>query len=365
MAALLAAFGAALIALPAPARAGGNDQDQPAYTPPPRPAPARAAAPSRGRTGGLDFQTIVIGGGTQADVIVDMSVLDELTGDARPQRPARPRRPAPATRPAAPPAPPAAAIEEPAAPVAEAPTPPVAASAPPAAPPAPVEPPTAELPTAEPPPVEAAPPPPPPVRPVIDSATPRTLTMVELGSRLSEPATEVAAAPPPPPPPPPPVAPPPPPPPPPPVAPPPPAAPPPPPPASEAAPDVGRPTELAALPPPPPSAATSSALPSVAKAVTQVVFETSGNALDDAAKASLDAVIEQLKAPGGRLLLRGFASGTNDTTTGARRLALQRVQAVRTYLIEKGVPANRIDLRAVGMAPDAPIADGVDIAIMP
>ena len=79
----------------------------------------------------------------------------------------------------------------------------------------------------------------------------------------------------------------------------------------------------------------------------------------------LDAVVDQLKEPGGRILVRGFASGTNDTATGARRLSRQRVLAVRTYLIEKGVPATLIDLRAVGMAPDAPVADGVDIAIMP
>lgn len=339
--AMLAAFGVLLLVPAAPALAGGNEEDQPAYTPPPRPAAAapRAAAPApRPRGNDFDYQTIVIGGASSTGVIVDMSVLDELTGEARPARPARPRAAAPAAaRPASPPPPPAAAAAETPPP----PPPPVAAAETPAPEPEP-----APTPEPTPAPVAEAPPPappPPPARPMIDSATPRTIGMVELGARLDEPAV--------------------------PAAPPPPAtaeapSPPPPPPASEAAPPAGEPTELAAaLPPPPPPASTG--LPSVARPVTQVAFETSGNELSAEARAALSGLVEQLKAPGGRILLRGFASGANDTATGARRLSLQRVQAVRTFLIENGVPANRIDLRAVGMAPDAPVADGVDIAIMP
>ncbi len=103
----------------------------------------------------------------------------------------------------------------------------------------------------------------------------------------------------------------------------------------------------------------------MARAVTQVAFGATSDVLDSGAKAALDAAVAGLKEPGGRILLRGFASGTNDTATGARRLARQRVLAVRTYLIEQGVAANLIDMRAVGMAPDAPVADGVDIAITP
>ena len=123
---------------------------------------------------------------------------------------------------------------------------------------------------------------------------------------------------------------------------------------------------MAALPAAPgPVPAGTGGLPAVAKPVGKVSFATTSDVLDDAAKAALDTAVQQLQTPEGRILLRGFASGANDTATGARRLARQRVLAVRTYLIEHGVAANRIDLRAVGMAPDAPVADGVDIALMP
>ncbi|MFZ2869967.1 OmpA family protein, partial [Zavarzinia sp.] len=114
-----------------------------------------------------------------------------------------------------------------------------------------------------------------------------------------------------------------------------------------------------------PDRAGTGGLPSVAKPVGSIPFATSSDVLDDAARAALDGAATRLQSPEGRVLLRGFASGTNDTATGARRLARQRVLAVRTYLIEHGVAASRIDMRAVGMADDAPVADGVDIAIMP
>ncbi|MCF4166802.1 OmpA family protein [Zavarzinia compransoris] len=382
----------------APAHAGGNEEDQSTHiTVPARPHAGGAGtggrpAPARRYDPAIDFQTIVIGGGSAPGVIVDMSVLDDLMAPPPPPRPRAVARPAPRLTPppapaaAAPPAPvePEIALVEPEAPAetadtvrpVEKPDP----SAPAVALPEPVEPESVapEPSVAEPVAPEPEPAPPPVT---IDVDTPRTLAMIELGSRLGEPAM---AEPPPPPAPEP-------------------APPPPPPPA----PASSGPTDLTAglpepepepappeplpepepVPEPAPAAAPATSpapapttaaaavpapavagrggLPSVAKQVTQVAFATSGDALDDDGRAALDAVVEQLKEPGGRILVRGFASGTNDTATGARRLSRQRVLAVRTYLIEKGVPATLIDLRAVGMAPDAPVADGVDIAIMP
>lgn len=407
-----------------PALAGGNEDYS--YRPAPGQAPSAAAPAYRGGStaqarplyagGGSDpvmdalgMQTIVIGGSTPSGVDVDMSVLDDLGGTLPPSAPRVPTglHPPGGRRMAAPAAP---ATPKPARPQVDAglvpppppperPAPPVPAAPPPAPP--------AEAPPAAPsPPVAAAPQP----------QRPRTIAMVELGTRLTDageaplpspapipsapetadlpvaPPAQVAVAEPPPPEPAPVVAEPP--------AESPPAAP------IQAAPPAesppaespvaessvaeapaaeapgaavppqdappaegpavgdsgGRPMELAALPPPAPASGT---LPPAATAVGTIRFDTTSDALTDNAKAALERIAEQLKAPDGRVLIRGFASGLNDTATGARRLALHRIQAVRTFLIEKGVPAGRIDLRAIGMAQDAPVADGVDISLLP
>lgn len=385
----------------APAPSYGSPAS-PAYRPPPR--GSSFAGPSGGRDPVMDalgLQTIVVGGSTPSGVDVDMSVLNDLGGTLPPSAPRAPTglRPPGSRRIAAPAAP---AAPAPQAPQLDASlVPPAPAPSAPAPAPAVTPPPAPAVTT----PADTA-----PVAPAVAEPSgpprPRTIAMIELGTRLTdageaplpspapvaapatpaavptvvaetppaeeapapaapapEPATPQAPAPEPPAPP---------------------AEPPAPenpvteaPPAPEPTPVTeappaepapiasdsgGRPMELAALPAPAPA---SGNLPPAATAVGIVRFDTTSDVLNDNAKAALERFAEQLKDPQGRVLIRGFASGLNDTATGARRLALHRIQAVRTFLIEKGVPAGRIDLRAVGMASDAPVADGVDIALLP
>ena len=52
--------------------------------------------------------------------------------------------------------------------------------------------------------------------------------------------------------------------------------------------------------------------------------------------------------PSLRVMLKAYASGTNRTASQARRVSLTRALAVRTYLIDEGLPGVRIDVRALG-----------------
>jgi outer membrane protein OmpA-like peptidoglycan-associated protein len=66
-----------------------------------------------------------------------------------------------------------------------------------------------------------------------------------------------------------------------------------------------------------------------------------------------------------RLQLVGYASGNADDALAARRISLARAVQLRAYLIQKGVPSVRMDVRALGdrNAGDGP-ADRVDLLIV-
>lgn len=92
-------------------------------------------------------------------------------------------------------------------------------------------------------------------------------------------------------------------------------------------------------------------------------FGESGMALDDAAKAALDALLATPAAKGGgAITLRGHSDsrGSDGDNKVASRV---RAEKVRDYLVEKGVPKDRISLVALGESrPIAPNAkeDGSD-----
>jgi len=62
----------------------------------------------------------------------------------------------------------------------------------------------------------------------------------------------------------------------------------------------------------------------------------------------------------GHLQVRGFASGKGDHSA-AKRVALSRVLAVRSYFLDKGVPAKVIDVKVKGADDDGKNADRVDL----
>ncbi|WP_374295310.1 OmpA family protein [Sphingomonas sp.] len=85
-------------------------------------------------------------------------------------------------------------------------------------------------------------------------------------------------------------------------------------------------------------------------------------ALDEPARAALDALAEEAKTRDGPIVLRGH-SDSQGSDKDNMRTARRRAEVVRDYLVEKGVPKERITVIALGEArPIAPNAklDGSD-----
>ena len=64
-----------------------------------------------------------------------------------------------------------------------------------------------------------------------------------------------------------------------------------------------------------------------------------------------------------RVQLEAFGGTPGDKSSDARRLSLKRALAVRALLIESGVPAERIDVRALGGITDGGTPDRVDVFV--
>ncbi len=83
--------------------------------------------------------------------------------------------------------------------------------------------------------------------------------------------------------------------------------------------------------------------------------------------ATLDQIATRLsKSKDAKIQLRAFADGTPETSSKARRLSLTRALTVRSYLLDKGVNATAMDVRALGMdtRSDAVPNDRVDIVFV-
>jgi len=78
-------------------------------------------------------------------------------------------------------------------------------------------------------------------------------------------------------------------------------------------------------------------------------FNSGASEIDPSARAKLDGIAQGLtQNPKLRLQLLAYAGGTSDAGNQARRLSLSRALSVRSYLMDKGVPSTRIDVRALG-----------------
>ena len=112
-------------------------------------------------------------------------------------------------------------------------------------------------------------------------------------------------------------------------------------------------------PPPAPPPTTPTPVKSPAAAPTRVTFQGNSPALSADARASLDKLAAELIAhPDRRATLKAYSGGTVGSET--RRLSLARGLAVRAYLIDKGVPRERLDVQALGTSADGGPADRVD-----
>jgi outer membrane protein OmpA-like peptidoglycan-associated protein len=100
-----------------------------------------------------------------------------------------------------------------------------------------------------------------------------------------------------------------------------------------------------------------------------VLFNRNSFGLSDNTNATLNDLAFSLKTAlasgASRVELVGYGGNPGSTSSSARRLSLERALAVRQALIADGVPAERIDVRALGGVPanDHGATDRVDIFI--
>lgn len=98
---------------------------------------------------------------------------------------------------------------------------------------------------------------------------------------------------------------------------------------------------------------------------SDLTLEFPGNSSDltAATQRKLDAIVRQMEdlVDGGRLQVRGYAAGEDGSKSSARRIALSRALSVRSYLMDKGVKAKRVDVRAMGSETDRNPLDRVDL----
>ncbi|MEZ0260935.1 MAG: OmpA family protein [Alphaproteobacteria bacterium] len=98
---------------------------------------------------------------------------------------------------------------------------------------------------------------------------------------------------------------------------------------------------------------------------SDLMLEFPGNSSDltTATQRKLDAIVVQMEDldDGGRLQVRGYAAGEDGSKSSARRIALSRALSVRSYLMDKGVKAKRVDVRAMGSETDRNPLDRVDL----
>jgi len=120
------------------------------------------------------------------------------------------------------------------------------------------------------------------------------------------------------------------------------------------------PVKLASRPPPPPAPAQAEPAPE------RVSFLTGKSELSPEAQKLLDGVATRMSADATlRLELVAYAAGNGDDSIDARRLSRARAEAMRAYLVDKGVGVVRVDLRALGKPTDdgAP-TDRVDLVFL-
>lgn len=103
----------------------------------------------------------------------------------------------------------------------------------------------------------------------------------------------------------------------------------------------------------------------VEEEVTTISFAPKSEGLDGQATSILESMIGSLRADEKSIItLNAYAAvGQDGDQQESRRIALARALAARSYLMRKGIPSSRIDVRAIGPASDAHGDDRVDIKV--
>ncbi|MFN4354610.1 OmpA family protein [Parvibaculum sp.] len=104
-------------------------------------------------------------------------------------------------------------------------------------------------------------------------------------------------------------------------------------------------------------------LPPPRQALLTIIFEGAGTTLGQTAREQLDSFSAEYARKGGRLELRAYAGPPHDKSSNSRRLSLRRALTVRHELVERGIVAERIHVRAMGGVSDSGPQDRVDISL--
>jgi len=96
--------------------------------------------------------------------------------------------------------------------------------------------------------------------------------------------------------------------------------------------------------------------------LSRVRFSKQGSTLSPQAHAALDALAARLLSSRERVKLAAFSGKIGGDSSQARRLSLTRALAIRTYLVSKGVPVERVDVLAFG-GPTQGVTDRVDVLV--
>lgn len=140
--------------------------------------------------------------------------------------------------------------------------------------------------------------------------------------------------------------------------------------APAAAPPPAQPKRVAKASPPPASAAPASTGEAPTPGLTKRSVILFAPQAADPAQSALGAIKflagdlnAAMTGPQARIQIQAYGGNRGDKSSDARRLSLKRALAIRQVLIDDGVPAERIDVRAMGGADDSGPADRVDVYV--
>lgn len=94
----------------------------------------------------------------------------------------------------------------------------------------------------------------------------------------------------------------------------------------------------------------------------RVLFPEDGIGIDPADEPDLAGLAGYLKQNRDqRIVLQAYVGGEDRSGSDARRLSLSRALAIRTFLVDRGVPAERVHLQPLGKRDEDGPPDRVDI----
>jgi len=130
------------------------------------------------------------------------------------------------------------------------------------------------------------------------------------------------------------------------------------------------PKQMARANPPPASAAPQAADEAPTPGLTKRSVILFAPQAADPAQSALGAIkflagdlAASMTSASARVQIQAYGGTRGDKGSDARRLSLKRALAIRQVLIDDGVPAERIDVRAMGGADDSGPADRVDVYV--